>query len=58
MEKLFEIYGKQSYDKVISDNGAVNHIRVNNNIMTHKQVEIRDGRVYMRMKKRDLLTCS
>ena len=58
MEKLFEIYNKSSYNKIFSEDNSLNLIRVNNNIVTHKQVEMKDGRVYMRMKKRDLLSCS
>ncbi len=60
MEKLFEVYGNTSYDKVYSDteNDSLNLIKVNKNIVTHKQVQRKQGRLYMRMKKRDLLTCS
>ncbi len=58
MEKLFEIYGDSGYSKVFSDECSLNHIKVDKNIVTHKQVERRSGKIYMRMKKRDLLTCS
>ncbi|MFP4117624.1 MAG: hypothetical protein ACLFTR_01745 [Candidatus Woesearchaeota archaeon] len=58
MEKLFEIYGDSSYNKVFSEDGSLNHVRINKNVVTHKQVERRSGKIYMRMKKRDLLTCS
>ncbi len=58
MEKLFEIYGDTSYNKVFSDETSLNHVRIDRNFVTHKQVERKSGKIYMRMKKRDLLTCS
>ncbi len=58
MEKLFELYNKSSYNKVFSDDNSLNLVKINNNIVTHKQIEKRDGRIFMRMKKRDLLSCS
>ena len=58
MEKLFEVFDDSSYNKIFSEDGSLNHIRIDKNIVTHKQVEMRSGKIYMRMKKRDLLTCS
>ena len=58
MEKIFEVYNQSSYNKVFSEDNSLNLVKINNNIVTHKQVEMRDGRIYMRMKKRDLLSCS
>jgi uncharacterized surface protein with fasciclin (FAS1) repeats len=58
MEKLFAIYNQSSMSKVFSRDNALNQVKINNNIMTHKQIEMKNGRIYMRMKKRDLLQCS
>ena len=58
MEKLFEIYNKGAYNKVFRDDNSVDMVTVKNNLVTHKQIEMKNGRVYMRMKKRDLLSCS
>ena len=35
-----------------SDNDKLDYITVDGNIYTHKQIEIRNGIVFMRMKKR------
>ncbi len=58
MEKIFEMYNQSAYNKLFSEENSLNIVKINNNIVTHKQVEMRDGRIYMRMKKRDLLSCS
>lgn len=38
----------------ISDNETVEYINLEGNIYTHKQIENRNGILYMRMKKRVL----
>jgi hypothetical protein len=58
MEKIFEIYNKEAYNKIYSTENALNLVRVRNNFLVHSQIERKDGRLYMRAKKRDLLTCS
>lgn len=58
MEKLFEIYNKNSYNKIYSEGDAINMVTVKNNFVLHKQIEQKNGRIFMRMKKRDLMACS
>ncbi|KHO50879.1 MAG: hypothetical protein QT04_C0048G0005 [archaeon GW2011_AR11] len=31
-------------------------VRVDGTLYTHKQIEVRDGRIYMRLKRRNLQT--
>ncbi len=38
----------------ISDNETVEYINIDGNIYTHKQIENRNGIIFMRMKKRIL----
>jgi len=40
--------------QTFSDNDKVDYITIDGNIYTHKQIETRNGLVFMRMKKRIL----
>jgi hypothetical protein len=40
--------------QLFSDNEKVDYVTIDGNIYTHKQIERRDGLVFMRMKKRFL----
>ncbi|MBI2558908.1 hypothetical protein HYW20_06310 [Candidatus Woesearchaeota archaeon] len=41
---------------LFSDNGKVDYITIEGDVFTHKQIENRDGIVFMRMKKRFIKT--